>query len=501
MRLVQSSSGHGLFPLALATALATALGACGGDGPTSPAPDCAMTGCPAGQACDPGSKSCVALAGCTTSADCSGGQVCDPVTHACISSGPRCEPIPFAPFAVVGSTYRRVRFPSGEITVDASASYDLNCDPLTFTWSMTVPEGSATALDTSNPKIVRFTPDRDGPYEVTLSLSDGTGTTTASVYVGVHLPATGHPFFPADADYSASLDRIVVVTSEPALRIIDPAASTATSTAVRLDADPIAVSVSPDGTKAAVSHVDHFTLVDLTGAAVIRTYAPSITGFAYDGGDVLLYDADWAFLFPRANISAAPIVLELADGTASRGSLNADADGGLLAKPRLDAARDHVFALGAYGQSIRRFTASAGAIAFDVLPGATAISHAAGPFLSPDDSRIYTGAGSVVSPADLTVSGTLTLLVGADPLPFTCVADSTAAGTVVAVTSDGYGADSFRVYDRATLQLLQRRFHPAMFDLGSIATPRWAFWRADGSRYHVVGYASGKTGIATYPVP
>jgi hypothetical protein len=110
----------------------------------------------------------------------------------------------------VGSTYRRVRFPSGPITIDASASYDLNCDPLTFTWSMTVPEGSATALDTSNPEIARFTPDRDGPYEVTLSLSDGARTSTASVYVGVHLPATGHSFFPLDADYSASLDRIVV---------------------------------------------------------------------------------------------------------------------------------------------------------------------------------------------------------------------------------------------------------------------------------------------------
>jgi hypothetical protein len=40
-----------------------------------------------------------------------------------------------------------------------------------------------------------------------------------------------------------------------------------------------------------------------------------------------------------------------------------------------------------------------------------------------------------------------------------------------------------------------------MFDLGSIATPRWAFWKADGSRYYVAGFASAKTGIATYDVP
>lgn len=58
-----------------------------------------------------------------------------------------------------------------------------------------------------------------------------------------------------------------------------------------------------------------------------------------------------------------------------------------------------------------------------------------------------------------------------------------------------------RHVDRSTLQLLERRFHPAMFDLGSIATPRWAFWKADGSRYYVAGFASAKTGIATYDVP
>lgn len=499
MRLVRLSSARATFALAFAAALA----ACGGGGPTIPVPgpSCTTSGCPVGQACDPGTKVCVALAGCSTNADCSGGQVCDPGTRACVSSGPLCEAAPFAPFAQVGSTYRRVRFPSGPITIDASASYDLNCDPLTFTWSMTVPEGSATALDTSNPEIVRFTPDRDGPYEVTLSLSDGARTSTASVYVGVHLPATGHSFFPLDADYSASLDRIVVVTSEPALRIIDPAASPATSTVVRLDAYPNAVSVSPDGTRAAVSHYHQFTLVDLVGAAVIRTYAPSIADFTYDGGDVLLYDADWAFAFPLTDISAAPIVVKLSDGTATSGSLNADADSGLHAKPRLDAARDHVFALGTYGREVNRFTAAPGAIAFDILPGATFISHQTGPFLSPDDSRIYTGAGSVISPADLTVSGALTLLAGGDPLPFTHVADSVIAGKVVAVTSDSYGADAFRVYDRDTLQLLERRFHPAMFDIGGIATPSWAFWKADGSRYYVVGYDSAKTGIATYTVP
>lgn len=366
--------------------------------------------------------------------------------------GPTCEAYQLAPFIQMGADYRRVQFPSGAITVDASASYDINCEPLTFTWSMTVPEGSTVTLDVSNPEIVKFTPDRDGPYEVWLALSDGIGTTIRSVYVGVHLPAK-----------------------------------------------PIAVSVSPDGKKAAVTQYHQFSVVDLEGGTVIATYSPALTDFTYDGGDVLLYDDAWAFVFPAYEFATSPMVVKLADGTATRGALGADAEGDAHVKPRLDAARDHVFALGAYTDGIRRFTASAGAVAYDGPPGLGSIELSTGPFLAADDGRIYTGSGHVISTTDLTQTDTL--LQGGDPLPFLWVADSIAAGKVVVVTNDIYGADAFRVYDRDTLQLLERHFHPAMFDLGSIATPRWAFWKADGSRYYVVGYASPKTGIATYTLP
>jgi flagellar hook capping protein FlgD/cytochrome c554/c'-like protein len=62
----------------------------------------------------------------------------------------------------------------------------------TYSWSLTVPEGSSTTLSSTNTREVYLVPDQTGPYSVSLDFIDSKGssstdtdTITAAVYVGV----------------------------------------------------------------------------------------------------------------------------------------------------------------------------------------------------------------------------------------------------------------------------------------------------------------------------
>src|SRR5512138_988500 len=60
-----------------------------------------------------------------------------------------------------------------EVTLSAETSSDLNGDPLTFSWSLTGPVGTAAVLSSATGTTTRFTPDRTGLFNVSLVASDG----------------------------------------------------------------------------------------------------------------------------------------------------------------------------------------------------------------------------------------------------------------------------------------------------------------------------------------
>jgi hypothetical protein len=92
-----------------------------------------------------------------------------------------------------------------------------------------------------------------------------------------------------DAGYSTALDRIVMVSDEPAqLHVYDPASHT--DTTVALSAPPVLVSVGPDGRFAVVGHARHISYVNLETAQLID-YVDMTTELV----DVVLGNGGWVY--------------------------------------------------------------------------------------------------------------------------------------------------------------------------------------------------------------
>ena len=95
-----------------------------------------------------------------------------------------------------------------------------------------------------------------------------------------------------DAEYTKATDLLVYVSSDSKLNIYHPENRTLSS--VALSYKPTCVSVSPDGTKAAVGHNKHVTYVDLTAETVLTVNEVSCDAF-----DIVLTDNSWTYVFPR----------------------------------------------------------------------------------------------------------------------------------------------------------------------------------------------------------
>jgi len=86
-----------------------------------------------------------------------------------------------APVIDVGSSDPRC-IPLGPHVIDASESYDLDEQPLSFDWTLlTRPEGSAAILDDPTSATPSFTADEFGWYEAKLVLSDGIVSDTVTL--------------------------------------------------------------------------------------------------------------------------------------------------------------------------------------------------------------------------------------------------------------------------------------------------------------------------------
>lgn len=191
---------------------------------------------------------------------------------------------------------------------------------------------------------------------------------------------------PAAAEYSATLDRIVLVSASPnQLHVLDPV--TQVDVAVNLPSTPLSLSISPDGYYAAVGHDAAISYVNLNSATLSRLYATTVKA------DRIVLTANWVHAWP-AGVYYGAISVNLFSG-ASSSALNSffPVTGG-----RYNAAVNAIYGTrdGTSPNDVEKFDVSTGPITSQT----DSVYHGdypacGGAFISPDGSRIYTGCASV----------------------------------------------------------------------------------------------------------
>lgn len=185
------------------------------------------------------------------------------------------------------------------LPLDATSSADPDGDALTYAWSVVSrPAGSSAVLGDATLASPSFVPDALGAYVLALTVSDGS-LSSAEDRINVTAVGADDEFLlkirerVVDAEYSAGLDRIVHVASQPD-RLYTFDAHTYERGKVDLPLAPTAVSVAPDGLFAAVGHNGWISYVDLTSNSLVKTFP-----VATDVLDLVLDGNGNVHVFPR----------------------------------------------------------------------------------------------------------------------------------------------------------------------------------------------------------
>jgi chitinase len=176
---------------------------------------------------------------------------------------------------------------SGSVSLSASGSIDNDSNIVEYQWRQV----SGTTVELSTPTSVdsdftapAVTSQEDLVFEIEVTDEHGgidTDTIEVSVVPndGATHDLTGLPFSVVDAEYSDSLESIVMVSADPAqLHIFNTRSNTLSSVALPLA--PTAVAVTLDGEFAATGHNGWVSYVDLVNNQVIKTI--SVTTDVFD---------------------------------------------------------------------------------------------------------------------------------------------------------------------------------------------------------------------------
>jgi chitinase len=312
------------------------------------------------------------------------------------------------------------------------------------------------------------------------------------------------PYRVIDAEYSAALDAIIMVTDAPdrSLHVYDPL--TGTDRAVALPLAPAAVSVAPDGKSAAVAHDANVSTYDLVTAQAIKTCP--VTS---DAIDVVLAGNGWAYVFPRTDQWSAIHGVQMATCMEAKSSSNA-IYAGTVAKLHPAGNRMYGADRGLSPSDIERYNfgpTGAPVAAYD-SPYHGDYPMCGNLWMSEEGQRIFTACGRVfraseVQTEDMTYNGRLE---GSDGIRH--LTHSTKLGKVFVVpTVNPYAyptpnldADvKLRVHNYEFLTF-DREIPLPMFP-GKDATTnfkargRFVFVRSDGSGIHVVVQADMASGV------
>jgi hypothetical protein len=179
----------------------------------------------------------------------------------------------YAPVAIVDQPQASVLL-GGTVHVSAALSYDSNSLPLTYSWSVDArPSGSTAAIAAPTASSLAFQPDVAGTYTISVTVSNGTLSSVASVAIAAFSASSGTvplSYLPLQVAFSPASGKAVIVSTNPnALHIVD--ASAATDVSVPLPTGVKNLALSPDGKLAAVLHEGVVSLVDLPSATILKS--------------------------------------------------------------------------------------------------------------------------------------------------------------------------------------------------------------------------------------
>lgn len=306
-------------------------------------------------------------------------------------------------------------------------------------------------------------------------------------------PHTLLNFRPQFADYSNSLDRIIMVSSGPnLLHIFNPA--TQSGTTVSLPAAPNGISISPDGRFAAVGHNNLISYVNLATATLEKTLLVALNVTS------LVLSAEYVYILPRMSV-------RIADGSIT----NPLASGQQVFPGRLNAAEGAIYSP-EYGQIFRRPVLGAN---IETQSAAT-LGPADGVSSTPNDTclstellllpdRVYDQCSRAFETGGILRYSTSLPRTSPDaPLTaLVAMAGHPTRGLAAIPVTAPYinfpvSDNEIYFYTRAFPSVLQGRFGIPDFVAGGTAYPahgRWLFFDAAGSRLYAIIQADSAAGL------
>lgn len=316
-----------------------------------------------------------------------------------------------------------------------------------------------------------------------------------------------------DAAYSEALERLVAVAANPpAVHLIEPDGLAAAT--IPLDRAPLAVALSPDGTRAVVGQSRQLTLIDVAAAQRLTSRPMS-----FEPGSLALTNDGWAYTIPARGQWERLVGVEM-NGTRELENSGRQVFAGMQLRLHPDGQRLYAVDTGLSPARMTNFDVSRG------RPDAGREWSYRGPqrimgdlWISHDGTRIYTAGGAIFSAARAAGADMrfLTQLRAIrSHLPLLDLAESP-AGDLLAVIQEPHiatrgldeGGTAVHFFDAHTLEPAGVQVMPSMRfggeDLEALA--RRVFFAADGTRIHVIARALAdeeplpQWTVMTFPVP
>lgn len=294
-----------------------------------------------------------------------------------------------------------------------------------------------------------------------------------------------------DAEYSKSLDRIITVSATPnnQLHVYDP--ETGEDAAVDLPKAPTCVSVSPDGTHAAVGHDGLVSFVDLKAPTLVQTYPASADVF-----DVVLAGNGYAYAFPRTDQweHIRCINLQTGQETLSTGnSIFAESK----AQLHPDGNSIYVVENKPYPYHTEKYSITAGTASFLYYSySIDGFSLRGDHWISEDGLRIFTKGGKILTSSadekrDIQYMGSIYGISNIVHL-----AHHTQAEKVVAIPSGSHKDEEVWILEDDFLQPNARVKLPRFPSSGPFAHGQYVFFNSAGSKYYVIVQAATGAGLS-----